>query len=352
MPKSNNEEKKILAVDFFCGAGGLTRGFLDAGIEVLLGIDNDLTAKETYENNNRVKFLCRNIADLSREELLEKIPSIHGRRGKDRFLLFSGCAPCQPFSKIRKEKGQDPEAKLLLKFGNIIEEHLPELVFSENVPQIRNHKIFRAFLRILKRNNYKFSFKLVNACDYGVPQKRIRLVLIASRVGEVVFPSPSQNRTTVREAISHFPPIEAGEKHSFVANHVSAKLTEKNLIRVKATSPDGGDCRKWPRKLLLECQKRNRRKGYYDVYGRMGWDEVAPTLTTRCISLSNGRYGHPEQDRAISVREAAAIQTFPDKYQFSDFINIASKHIGNAVPPRFAMCFGKKFVEMVTGNSV
>lgn len=340
-------KKRIVAVDFFCGVGGLTRGLLDAGIDVVLGIDSDATAKEAYENNNGVRFLCRDIAKMTGKDLRREIGIASGQTRRNSVLLFSGCAPCQPFSKIKKEKGQDPEARLLLKFGQMIEEYLPDVVFSENVPQIRKHKVFKSFLGILNRNHYKCQFKLVNACDFGVPQKRIRLVLIGTRIGEACFPKPILERVTVRSVISHFPPIAAGERHASIPNHASAKLTDRNLVRVKATSPNGGDCRKWPRNILLECQKRNRRKGYYDVYGRMGWDEVSPTLTTRCISLSNGRYGHPEQNRAISVREAAAIQTFPDNYIFSEFINIASKHIGNAVPPKLAKCFGKRIVEMV-----
>ena len=341
-------KKGIVAIDFFCGAGGLTKGFTQAGIHVVAGIDNDITAKETYERNNGIPFICQDVA-LVRPQKIRKIletcmKSITSK--KKPHILFSGCAPCQPFSKIKKDKGQDPEAKLLLKFGEFIKIIRPDFVFSENVPQIRNHTVFQDFLKLLSELEYQYTYDLVNVADYGVPQNRRRLVLLATKQGSISFPKPDQKKKTVRDAIGHFPPLVAGSKSPDIPNHVAAKLEGKNLERIKATPADGGDCRTWPKSILADCQKRTKRKGYYDVYGRMAWSQVSPTLTTKCISLSNGRYGHPEQDRAISVREAATIQSFPENYIFSDSTSIAAKHIGNAVPPEFARRFGMQFVNL------
>lgn len=225
---------------------------------------------------------------------------------------------------------------------------LPEWVFIENVPglaRVSGNSTYRRFKAALVEQGYTFVDGVVNAMWFGVPQNRRRLVLIASRVGNPSLPEPTHGEgkkpfRTVRDAISHFPRIAAGERHPTIPNHFAAEITELNLRRLRLTPVDGGGRTDWPESLGLECHKD--RKGHEDVYGRLRWASPAPTLTCRCFSISNGRYGHPEQHRAISLREAASLQSFPEEYQFFGPSQKAiGSQIGNAVPVSLAEAVGR-----------
>lgn len=327
--------KTIKAIDFFCGAGGLSYGLKNVGISVMAGFDKDAKCRETYEYNNpESKFCNYDIRKMS----LATIQEVSGITNFAN-ILFAGCAPCQPFSKHQKGTKRKKDATLLLEFGRLIEEAKPGYVFMENVPgisRVKGYSAFSRFLNILRKNKYEFDYKILDAKGYGVPQSRKRLVLLASGIGKLFIPAPifgtdKNSFRTVRQAISHFPPIKAGESHPSIPNHDAAALEEINIRRLKATPKNGGDRRAWPEKLKVRCH-RNKYKGHTDVYGRMHWDNPAPPLTSRCNSVSNGRYGHPEQHRAISLREAAAIQTFPENYIFFGNKNHIALQIGNAVP--------------------
>ena len=214
---------------------------------------------------------------------------------------------------------------------------------------MRGYSTFRRFIHMLKNNGYLYAYNILDAKRYGVSQTRRRLVLLASKFYQPLFPQAKYGNSlrpyrTVRQAISHFPPIEAGECHPEIPNHVAASIEQLNLERLRRTPHDGGDRRAWPANLRLECHKRNY-DGHTDVYGRMYWDRPAPALTGRCNSISNGRYGHPEQDRAISLREAAAIQSFPDGYEFIGSNKHVALQIGNAVPVKLAEELGKQLVQ-------
>ena len=337
------------AFDFFCGAGGLTRGLLDAGINVIAGFDCDERYRSTYEYNNPgVRFIQADIREMDLKDLMSK-----GRLRKYNDVLFAGCAPCQSFSPQRKGNGRRHDATLLSEFGRLVDVALPGYVLIENVPgiaRVRGFSTFRRFLRILEKNRYMYVHGILDAKRYGIPQNRRRLVLLATRYLRPSLPEPKHGTSlrpfrTVRQAISHFPVIGAGECHPDIPNHVAASVTELNLERLRYTPHDGGDRRSWPKRLRLECHKGNY-KGHTDVYGRMLWDQPAPALTGRCNSISNGRYGHPEQDRAISLREAAAIQSFPDGYVFFGSNKHVALQIGNAVPVRLAEYLGKHFLKM------
>jgi DNA (cytosine-5)-methyltransferase 1 len=341
------------AIDFFCGAGGLTRGLLNVGIEVVAGFDANPRCKETYERNNRpARFYEQDICDVSTPAIWKLLGS---RRTSD--LLIAGCAPCQPFSKQRKRSSSvckvtgavaDPDATLLGAFARLVEELQPGQVLIENVPGIAKVKglsTYRRFLRMLRSNSYHIAEGVLDAKHYGVPQTRRRYVVIAIRNREASLPDRQFGQglgsvSTVRTAIEHFPPIVAGESHSLIPNHVAAVISEKNLARIRSTPHNGGDRRSWPPELELDCHKGDY-EGHTDVYGRMNWDQPAPTLTGRCNSLSNGRYGHPSQDRAISLREAASLQSFPDSYIFHGLNQQIARQIGNAVPVRFAEALGR-----------
>lgn len=338
------------AIDFFCGGGGTTRGLLNAGIQVVAGVDICSEYKQTYEHNNRNRFLGKSITDISREDILGLIPDVFDADD----VLFAGCAPCQPFSQQRNSPEEHRDRNLLREFGRIIETYLPAYVLVENVPGIKGkgRDVFEAFLCGLEENGYQYEYAVLNAKNFGVPQNRKRLVLIASRVTAIIMPENTHDGSlehpyrTVADAIGHFPHIEAGQCFDGLPNHKATSLSGKNLMRIRATAHNGGSRTEWPEALVLECHKA-KGAGHTDVYGRMAWNEVSPTLTSKCCSLSNGRFGHPEQDRAISFREAAAIQSFPDDYVFYGASDaIIGRQIGNAVPVLLAQAVGRALIQM------
>jgi DNA (cytosine-5)-methyltransferase 1 len=348
------------AIDFFCGAGGLTRGLLDAGIEVVAGLDADESCRKTYEENNRpARFIARDIAKVTRGSVWKLLGS---RATTD--LLVTGCAPCQPFSQHRKhsekksaDNAKDSDATLLGAFARVVEELLPGQVLVENVPglvRVPGFSTYRRFLKMLTSRGYKIAEGIVDAKRYGVPQTRRRYVLVAVRgklatLPKASFGSDIKPYLTVRDAIAHFPPISAGARHPMIANHEAASLSQMNLKRLRLTPSNGGDRRSWPYELKLDCHSDDY-DGHTDVYGRMSWDKPAPTLTGKCHSISNGRYGHPSQDRAISLREAASLQTFGDSYVFFGFRTHIAQHIGNAVPVKLAESLGAHLIQIRTQN--
>lgn len=342
---------KFKAIDFFCGAGGVTRGFLDAGINVLGGIDIDPKCKETYEKNNNTKFLNIDITTYPKQKL-QKDFSI---QRNDDSLIFIGCSPCQYYSKIKTNKKKSEHTRYLLAdFQSFVEYYQPGYVLIENVPGIEN-KIgspLQKFKKFLTENSYYFDDNRLNAKNYGVPQNRLRYILIASRLNndfslEYIEKTKEIN---VQEAIgdyNKFPPIPPSHVDSSDYQHSTAILSELNLLRLRNTPHNGGDKRDWPEYLLPNSSKDT--SGHYDVYGRMRWDKPSPTITTKFRSLSNGRFGHPEQDRAISLREGATLQSFNPEYVFHSNSQMQiAKMIGNAVPPKLAESVGKMFYERFT----
>jgi DNA (cytosine-5)-methyltransferase 1 len=344
--------KKIAAIDLFCGAGGLTRGLLDAGIDVICGIDADEKCSLTYESNNirkngePVKYIRRNIKDISGDY----INQLFSGSDADYFML-AGCAPCQPFSRKNIKKKNDGRVNLLSEFGRLIKETEPDFIFMENVPEIEkiHKKTLHNFKSILKKMDYFSKAKVVNAKDYGIPQNRKRYILLGSRPWEIDIIEPVCNLNTgyvtVRDAIGNaekLPPIKAGESHSLILNHKAMGLSDLNLKRIRYTPADGGGRKDWPYELVLECHKKT--SGHSDSYGRMKWDNPAPTLTTKFYSISNGRYGHPEQNRAISLKEGALIQSFHYSYIFYGNMQEIARQIGNAVPPKLAKEINTAFI--------
>jgi DNA (cytosine-5)-methyltransferase 1 len=352
----------VQVYDFFCGCGGTSAGFRAAGLEICVGIDVDRDAQRTFEANfPEAVFLNRDVYNLQVETLTPYITREQGA-----IVLFCCCAPCQPFSKQNKTRDSNgKEARLLYEFARFVEYHLPELVFLENVPGLQTVAYgagpFQDFLAILNHLKYVVDYAVVESQEYGVPQRRRRLILIASLLGPITLPvkthgpgGANPEYSTVWEWIGDLPPIAAGETHPNIANHRAAELSELNLQRIRAT-PEGGSRRDWPTELVLACHDGDY-QGHTDVYGRMHKHRPASGLTTRCISLSNGRFGHPEQDRAISVREAASIQTFADDFVFFGSLNSMARQIGNAVPVTLAQVFGQMFLEhceaQLTKNNV
>ena len=341
----------VKVFDFFSGCGGTSYGFQKAGMEITYALDHDkdssLSFKANFPNSH---FEFVDIREVDIKSLLGKVKSEYPNP-----VLFSGCAPCQPFTKqntTRPKIDQDERVPLITYFLKIIEQSKPDLVFLENVPGLQKldaeSEPFGEFLKTLNQEGYELDFCPIKLANYGIPQSRRRLVLVASRHGSIKLPkethgpgTANSNYSTVRDWIAHFPKIKAGEEHKKIPNHKAAKLSELNLKRIKAT-PEGGGNRDWPISLQLNCHKGF--SGFTDVYGRMWWDKPSSGLTTRCISYSNGRFGHPEQNRAISIREAASLQTFPENYIFRGNMNSIARQIGNAVPVRLAELVGKCFI--------
>lgn len=343
--------KNVAAVDLFCGIGGLTYGIQQAGIKVLAGIDIDDSCKYAYEKNNNTVFINKSIKDI-------KVEDISSLLSKKDIKIIVGCAPCQPFSNYQKDKTMKVKHKdwdLLNEFLRLILGCNPDIVSMENVPALLKQDIFLNFVKVLEQNNYFVTYKVHDAQNYSVPQRRNRLVLLASKFGEIEFLDIKEKIKTVKEAIGTLPKIEAGEVHEEDFIHRSSKLNNLNLQRIIASAP-GRTWESWPKELLPECYKKKSGSTYKSVYGRMKWDEVAPTLTTQFYNYGTGRYGHPEQNRAISLREGAILQSFPKNYIFTEnnnfkFTEIA-RHIGNAVPPKLAEYIGKTIINHLEKKGV
>lgn len=321
----------MLAIDFFCGAGGATLGLKDAGVSVIAAIDADDRCQGTYEYNNpEVRLLTSdarsNLAKAFIASVCDGVPR--------ESLLFFASPPCQPFSFQNQKRSEGhKDIDLLQVFGGFVLNHLPGHVVVENVPGLASSPgILTNFLSLLQAAGYIFSYGVHCASDYGVPQKRSRFILLASRFVGVKLPPPGHGApATVRDAISDLPFITAGSGQR-ATNHICAKVAEINLTRLRATPFDGGDRRYWPEHLRLHCHA-GRGPAYRGTYCRLFWDLPAPTITTHFTSIGCGRYAHPSQDRGLSIREGARLQSFPDNYIFTGRIGSMARQVGNAVPP-------------------
>lgn len=338
MARSN---KTYEVIDLFCGIGGLSYGLKCQGMKILAGFDLDYTCQYAYETNTGGKFYYRDVKTISGDE----INKLYSQK-KNVIKVLAGCAPCQPFSSYAfKNKNKDKDKyNLLYEFGRLVKEVHPDIVTMENVPAIASFKlksVLADFVEVLQNEGYNVKYKVVYCPDYGIPQTRKRLVLLASRLGNIDLISPThkkENYVTVKDAIGHLPPLEAGQGCPTDALHRCRVLSPLNLQRLKST-PYGGSWKDWPADLMLECHKKESGKSFGSVYGRMVWEEPSPTMTTLCTGIGNGRFGHPVQNRAISAREAALFQTFPITYKFfpNEYevsLTKASRYIGNAVPPK------------------
>ena len=342
-----HKNNKIEVVDLFCGVGGLTYGLQKAGIKVAAGIDNDSTCKHAFEKNNDTKFIDADLTEYNTE-------SVAKLYSKDAIKVLVGCAPCQPFSlhtTKNKDRQNDERWGLLWHFGELIQEILPAIVSMENVRGIVNTDVFEDFIKTLKEHNYHIDYDVVNAADYGAPQSRYRLILLASKLGEIKIPTSShdkENHRTVKDAIQDMEPLQAGERSTTDPLHTARKLEDTNIKRIKQSKPNG-TWLDWDDKLLPNCYRKKSGETYKAVYGRMRWDALSPTITTQFFNYGSGRFGHPVQDRALSIREGALLQTFPKDYDFGEITSTTniSRHIGNAVPPVLGEAIGKTIKEHV-----
>jgi DNA (cytosine-5)-methyltransferase 1 len=359
----------VTAVDLFCGAGGVTYGLEQAGINVVAGIDIDSKSEYPYEENTDSSFKRTDVRPLSQnpERVARMFP------WDSDIDVLTACAPCQPYSTMGHSKTMSTSDHdkwgLLDDLRKIVEYVEPDVVVTENVLQVRKDDVYADFVRTLDQMGYDINGddnKNVYCPEYGIPQNRKRWVLIASRHGRIKLPEPlytdESEYPTVKETIDHLPPIEAGEVHESHELHRSRVLSEKNLQRIRNMEP-GGDWRLWEREglqhLLADCHKKDSGRSYKAPYSRMRPDDPAPTITTQFYNYGSGRFGHYDtsQDRALSILEGALIQTFPEDYDFfEEFEAVGVKNlgrlIGNAVPPRLAEITGKAILRQVAPNKI
>lgn len=345
------ENNKYTAIDFFCGGGGMTCGLRQAGIDVIAGVDFDKDAKNTYEINNPGSvFVEANIRELE-ADYFEKAFAI---QKNDDNLILIGCSPCQFYSIINTSRDKSEKSKdLLLEFQRFVKYYNPGYVLVENVPGIitNKHSVLPEFLSFLEGNGYTHVEKdVIDMSYYGVPQSRRRFSLIASRIKPVSLPPKEDKQVVLKDCIGElngFARISAGHKDSTDFNHTTAGLSEINLRRLAKTKKDGGNRLDWKNDpaLQLKCFI-DKDESFKDTFGRMWWNRPAPTITTKFFSISNGRFAHPEEDRAISLREGAILQTFPRNYIFkTNSIAATAKLIGNAVPCEYARRLGEIIIK-------
>lgn len=338
-------EPNVSVVDLFCGAGGLAYGLKKAGLTIAAGVDLDPACEHPFTANCGGVFDRRSVADLTKEDLGRWFAGANVR-------VLAGCAPCQPFSTYsQSRKSPDGRWELLRSFLRLALETRPEIVTMENVRGLAARPVWHEFVEALEAAGYEVVWEQLRCQDYGVAQTRKRLVLIASLVGRVSIPRKIADLpvASVRSAIGDLPMLAAGDTDALDPLHCASRLSARNLARIKLSRP-GGSWRDWPKDVRNACHTRSTGETYPSVYGRMAWDDPAPTITTQCFGFGNGRFGHPEQDRAISLREAALLQSFPKEYSFVGeggrlTFSKVGKLIGNAVPPKLGEAIGRAILE-------
>lgn len=353
MAKNNG----LIAIDFFCGAGGMTYGLSLAGIKVIAGIDIDGTCKETYAMNNpNAKFILADMSKLTVQHLRE----MTGIKANDNKLVFIGCSPCQYWTRLLTDKTKASKTKNLLNyFRKFIAHFMPGHIIIENVPGIltrsKESKIY-AFINFLKRNNYTLDYDIINANEYGVPQTRKRFVLVASRVGKAIsLPTKQPTRKPVVSDFigvrNGFPKLKHGNYDDTDVINTTSRLTDINLKRLQKTPHNGGTRLAWKDDATLQLSAYVGKDGtFVDTYGRLFWDKPASTITTKFHSISNGRFAHPTENRGLSLREGATLQTFPVSYTFKgNGIGSIARQIGNAVPPELAKKIALSLIEQING---
>lgn len=343
-------------IDLFCGVGGLTHGLQLSGLNVIAGFDIEESCRYAYEHNNNAAFVKEDITQLQGEELANYYPD-------NATKILVGCAPCQPFSKYtkryRKDGPMDDKWRLLYSFSRLVREIEPTVVSMENVPELSRETVFHDFTTTLEDLGYHVSWGIVYCPDYEVPQHRKRLVLLASRIGEIALIPPllqPENYITVRRAIGGLPALRDGDIDPHDIMHQASRLSDLNRKRIRQSIP-GGTWRDWDIELQLSCHRKSSGRSYPSVYGRMNWDEPSPTITTQFYGVGNGRFVHPEQDRALSLREGAILQSFPPDYAFIENVRQINKrklgtHIGNAVPVALGRAIGISIIQHLEGAGI
>lgn len=335
-------------IECFCGAGGLALGFSKAGFETLYAFDNDPACISTYVSNLGKHAFVRDATQVSKKtiekDLGVKLPAID---------VVSGGPPCQGFSVQRRGSDSDPRNTLVLEYIRIVFEIMPKFFIMENVGGLLSCRGSSFLAEIERRcldHNYRLHIAKLNAFEYGAPQIRKRVILVGESASNKIpftYPQPSREKSdapiSVRDAIYDL----MNKNESDVYNHKADSLSEINLKRIRSLKA-GQSRDSLPEELQLNCHKNNANHRHLDVYGRMSWDQPSPTITARFDSFSRGRFGHPELDRSITLREGARLQTFPDSFNFIGTKVEVAKQIGNAVPPVLAHALGVQILKCLS----
>ena len=337
--------------DLFCGAGGLSHGLSHAGFNTVGGLDKFFPAADTYEARFGARIIRKDAFTLSPSDLIKLT---------DSFDVLVGGPPCQGFSTLKVNRfGPDARNDLVLYYAQVVEIARPKAVLFENVPPVVKDVRFGHLLKALSENGYSVDYGILNAANYGVPQRRKRLILIAVRgVRKVELPEPDHDPPdslgvrsgalrpwkTVRDAIGDLPPVSDGECHPSDPLHCAKELNPKHKEIIKHVPKNGGSRDSVPQDLLLPTHRKHP-SAFKDSFGRLKWDEPSVTLTTKFYDPSTGRFVHPDQDRALTLREGARLQTFPDDYPFKGSFNQIARQIGEAFPPLLAEKIGKRLKE-------
>jgi DNA (cytosine-5)-methyltransferase 1 len=340
------------AVDLFCGSGAVTEALKRRHFKVVAAIDNDPVACDTFRANHPLTHMIeRDIRKIDPAEIRRR-----DLKGRNVDLLVV-CAPCQPFSNQNRKRGADSRSRLILEAGRFARVLRPRLIFFENVPGLasqRYTKLRKELQQLLGADYVLGEPQRVDAADYGVPQRRVRCIMLAARHGEPprlpLATTPQNERVTVRAAIGRLKKLRAGETDRNDSLHAARCHSQIALLRLAAIPKNGGSRRSLPRKLQLPCHRRLKARDFPDVYGRIAWNDVAPTLTTGCTDVTRGRFGHPDEDRAISLREAALLQTFPRDYHFRGTSRQIQTQIGNAVPVKLIDAFAATLRAGIAGE--
>lgn len=339
---------ELVCIDLFCGAGGLTHGLIEAGVRVSAGFDFDDACEHPYTaNHDGVSFYKRDVSDLRGADLEPLFDAASVR-------VLAGCAPCQPFSSYAQRYDTVGTVRwgLLRHFARLVEETSPEIVTMENVPSVTKHRVFHDFVTRLKARGYTVWYEVIDCAKFGLPQRRRRTVLLASLLGPIKLQnSDLLQPKTVRDALKGLPVLRHGASDKNDSLHTAARLSPLNVERINASKP-GGSWRDWPPHLIADCHQKPTGKSYPGVYGRMRWDEPAPTLTTQFFGFGSGRFGHPSQARGLSLREGAILQGFPHDYSFVPdgkkiYFKILGRMIGNAVPVQLGRVIGETLIQHV-----
>lgn len=322
---------KPIGIDIFSGCGGLTLGLKRAGFRVIGAVEIDPLAAETYKaNHKRIALWVQDIRTLSARQMMRRLKL---RRGQ--LDLLAGCPPCQGFSAMTTLNGaikrNDPRNDLVFEFLRFVRALRPKTVMMENVPDIAKNKRITQFLAEMEGLGYRCNHSVLNAADYGVPQRRRRFILLAGKHKKIPFARRAVRKRSVREAILRLGAV--GKRDAL--HNIPERRSSKTMRLIRSIPRNGGSRTQLPSHRQLRCHRKC--DGFKDVYGRLSWDKVAPTITGGCCNPSKGRFLHPAEHRAITLREAALLQTFPRKYVFSlrrgKFA--AAQLIGNALPPEF-----------------
>lgn len=330
------------SLDLFSGVGGLTQGMHDAGFQTKIAIELDANAVLGYKMNHKKTYVIqKDIRDITIEEIKQKL------NGEPLHLL-AGCPPCQGFSSMRrlnkKKNVQDYRNSLVLEYLRFVRELKPLTIMMENVPGLKDYYLFKDVVKELKELGYNPKVEVVNVCKYGVPQNRKRLVMVGSLLGDLDIAIGSSKKATVRNTIGNLESIKTTKDtvHKIVASHTPAVMK-----RIKLTPKNGGSWKDLPEEYILECHKA-KNVGFHDVYGRLKWDDYSTTITGGCLNPSKGRFLHPTENRCITAREAALLQSFPKKYKFPTGNKTAlALLIGNALPPKFSFYQSKNIKDHI-----